>query len=103
MGGEAKMWAYLVFTETGPILILTSCTCITDGPLLDALQHRGIDKFIAYEVPIEEVHRLYGVPFEVVASDLEHGKEMRVLDFNGPHIFDTFSLSELGSPIRYEH
>jgi hypothetical protein len=93
----------MVFTETGPILILTSCQDITDTPLVQALQRRGIDKFIAYEVSTEDVHRMYGVPFEVVAADLEHGKEMRVLDFNGPHIFDTFTLSELGTPIRYEH
>jgi hypothetical protein len=76
---------------------------ITDTPLIDALRRRGIDKFIAYEVPVDAVHRLYGVPFEVVAADLEHGKDLRVLDFNGPHIFDSFSLSELGQPIRYEH
>jgi hypothetical protein len=43
------------------------------------------------------------VPFEVVASDLEQGKDMRVLDFNGSHIFDTFSLAELGKPIPHEH
>jgi hypothetical protein len=97
------MRAYLVFTETGPILILTSYTDITDDPLITALHNRGIDKFIAYEVPLDEVHRLYGVPFEVVAADIEHGKEMRVLDFNGTHIFDAFSLSELGQPIRHEH
>lgn len=103
MGVEGTMGAYLVFTETGPILILTSCSDVTDTPLLQALQRRGIDKFIAYEVSLEEVHRMYGVPFEVVAADLEHGKDMRVLDFNGPHIIDTFALSELGTPIPYEH
>jgi len=97
------MRAYLVFTETGPILILTSRPCITEGSLPESLRCRGVDKFIAYEVPVESVHRLYGVPFEVVASDLERGKDMRVLDFNGPHIFDTFSLSELGRAIPYEH
>jgi hypothetical protein len=97
------MRSYLVFTESGPILILTSWGEITEAPLVQALQRRGVDKFIAYEVPVDEVHRLYGVPFEVVASDLERGKEMRVLDFNGPHIFDTFSLSALGRPIRYEN
>ena len=97
------MRAYLVFTETGPILILTSRPSITDDPLVHALERRGVDKFIAHEVPVEEVHRLYGVPFEVVASDLEQGRDMRVLDFNGPHIIDNFDLSELGAPIPYEH
>ena len=97
------MTAYLVFTETGPILILTSSDCITEGSLPQSLERRGVDKFIAYEVPVESVHRLYGVPFEVVASDLEEGRDTRVLDFNGPNIFDAFSLSELGKPITYEH
>lgn len=97
------MRSYLVFTETGPILILTSCSSVTEDTLLDSLRHKGIDKFIAYEVPLDAVHRRYGVPFEVVASDIEHGKSVRVLDFNGLHIFDTFPLSDLGSPIPYEH
>ncbi len=97
------MRAYLVFTESGPILLLTSCSAITEDTLLGALEDRGIRKFIAYEVPVDSVHRLYGVPFEVVASDLERGQRMRVLDFNGPHILDTFSLSDLGRPITYEH
>jgi len=96
------MRAYLVFTETGPILILTTCASVTEGPLPETLHRRGVDKFIAYEVPVDEVHRRYGVPFEVVASDLEQGKQMRVLDFNGSHIFDAFSLSELRNPVAYE-
>jgi len=97
------MRAYLVFTPTGLILLLTSCSCITEDSLLVALERMGIDKFIAYEVPVDLVHRSYGVPFEVVASDIERGKEMRVLDFNGTHIFDTFKLSDLGQPVAYEH
>ena len=97
------MRAYLVFTDSGPLLILTSFTSIPTGSMLDALGRRGIDKFIASEVATEEVPRLYGVPFEVVAADLAQGKEMRVLDFNGPHIFDAFPLSNLGKPIAYEH
>jgi hypothetical protein len=97
------MRAYLVFTENGPILLMTSCSSITDGRLLDSLCRKGIGKFIAYEVPLDAVHRAYGLPFEVVASDLEHGRQARVLDFDGPHILECLSLSELGKPIRYEH
>jgi hypothetical protein len=97
------MRSYLVFTETGPILILTSCTSVTEEPLLSWLHHKGVEKFIASEVPLASVHRLYGVPFEVVASEIEHGKPVRVLDFNGVHILDSFSLSDLGRPILHEH
>lgn len=101
-GKGVTMRAYMVFIETGPILVLTSGTDITQGSLLDTLHGRGIDKFIAYEVPVDEVQRSYGVPFEVVADDLARGKELRVLDFNGSRIFDTVSFSELGRPIPYE-
>ena len=38
---------------------------------------------------------------EVIATDLESTEDMRVLDFNGHHIFSRFSLTELGEPIKY--
>ena len=95
------MLAYIVFSGTGPILILTTFPSLTDRRLLNRLGHKGIGKFIAYEVPIERVRVLYGVPFEVIAADLEHSEDVRVLDFNGHNIFANFSLAELGEPIKY--
>lgn len=95
------MRAYLVFTGTGPILVLTTYPDIGDGRLVEKLRQKGIAKFIAYEVPLERVKQLYGVPFGVIASDLEQTEDMRVLDFNGHHIFSNFSLHELGEPLRY--
>ena len=95
------MRAYLVFTGTGPILILTTYPSIQDARLVEKLSHKGIEKFIAYEVPLARVKEVYGIPFEVIAGDLEHSEDMRVLDFNGHHIFNNFSLSELGEAIKY--
>jgi hypothetical protein len=95
------MLAYIVFSGTGPILILTTYPSLTDRRLVEKLHHKGMTKFIAYEVPIEHVRQLYGVPFEVIAADLEHTEDVRVLDFNGHHIFANFSLKELGEPIKY--
>ncbi len=95
------MKAFLVFTGTGPILILTTYPDIVDPRLVEKLGHKGIRKFIAYEVPIDHVRQLYGIPFEVVAGDLEATEDMRVLDFNGHHIFNNFSLEELGEPLKY--
>ncbi|MEJ2188968.1 MAG: hypothetical protein P8Y93_06035 [Acidobacteriota bacterium] len=97
------MRSYLVLTENGPLLVMTSLSRITESTLLDALHRKGIEKFIAYEVPVDRLHQFYGVPFEVVASDLERGKEMRVLDFDGHHIFNCLSLSDLGQEIQVEH
>lgn len=97
------MRSYLVLTETGPILTVTSARDFGDEAVLGALTRRGIDKFIAYEVPVEAVRRRYGRPFEVIASDLEHGRTLRVLDFDGRHIFDCLSLSTLGRCYAHEH
>jgi len=94
------MKAYLIFTGSGPILILTTFGSVTDPRLTDKLAHKGIAKFIAYEVPIERTRALYAVPFEVIAADLAGSEDVRVLDFNGHHIFSSFSFAQLGVPIK---
>jgi len=95
------MKAFLIFTGSGPILILTTFAGVTDPRLVAKLEHKGIAKFIAYEVPLERTRQLYGVPFEVIAADLAGCEDVRVLDFNGHHIFANFRLSELGEPVRH--
>ena len=95
-----RMGAYIVFTGNGPILILTTYPRVDDPRLVEKLAHKGVAKFIAYQVPLELVQASYGVPFEVIAADLAAKEDMRVLDFNGHHIFSSFSLNELGEPIR---
>ena len=97
------MRSFLILTENGPLLVVTARSAITEGSLLESMRLRGIDKFIAYEVPVERLHECYGVPFEVIAADLDRGKEMRILDFDGPQIFDRLSFDELGEEIQYEH
>jgi hypothetical protein len=96
------MRAYLVFTGSGPILILTTFPSVTDPRLVEKLKAKGIRKFLAYEVPLARTRELYGAPFEVVAADLVGREDVRVLDFNGHHIFANFSLRELGEAISYE-
>ena len=96
------MRSFLFLTENGPLLALTSGERITEVELLDSLHGRGIDKFIAYEVPVERVHESYRKPFEIIAADMESGTDLRVVDFDGQHIFSTLSFSELGHQVRYE-
>jgi hypothetical protein len=96
------MRSYIVFSGTGPILILTTYPALTDPRLVDKLRHKGIHKFIAYEVPIEVVERIYGVPFDVISADLEKVEDLRVLDFNGHHIFSSFSFTDFSDPIKVE-
>ncbi len=97
------MRSFLLLTETGPVLLLTKSTAITESHLIEHLEKRGIRKFISFEVPVSKVHKHYGVPFEVVAADIDHGRDLRILDYNGSHIFSSFDFSELGSPTLYEH
>ena len=94
------MRTYVVFTGSGPILILTCFGSAADSGFVAKLAVKGIAKFIAYEVPLERVHAIYGRAFDVVAADLAGSDDLRVLDFNGHHIFAGFSLDELGEAVK---
>jgi hypothetical protein len=94
------MRAFLVVTGSGPILVLTTFRTVSDPGFVAKLGHKGIAKFIAYDVPLARVRAAYGDVFEVVAADLGGREDVRVLDFNGHHIFSTFSLSELGESVK---
>ncbi len=94
------MRAYLIFTGSGPILILTTYPELSDERLVSKLRYKGIDKFIAYEVHLDAVKERYAGSFANVAKDLESEEDLRVLDFNGHQIMANFSLDALGTPIK---
>jgi hypothetical protein len=93
--------AYLIFTGTGPILVLSTYPKLTDERLVEKLRYKGIDKFLAYEVELEAVKERYPESFSGILEDLESVEDIRVLDFNGHQIMANFSLEELGDPIKY--
>ena len=96
------MRAYLIFTGSGPILVLATYPELSDERLISKLRYKGIDKFIAYEVQLDAVKERYAGSFANVAKDLEGGEEdLRVLDFNGHQIMANFSLDSLGTPIKF--
>ena len=96
------MKAGIFFTGTGPILILTSYDSYTDAKFVEKLSAKGIKKFIAYEVSEEKVKQRYGMHFNVILGDLHQTDDLRVLDYDGHHVFQSFSLRELGEPIFNE-
>ena len=102
MSSQVAMRAYLIYTGTGPILVLTTYAALDDPRLLDKLRYKGIAKFIGYQVPLEIVRQRYEHSFANVAVDLQEVEDVRVLDFNGHQIMANFSLSELGEPIKIE-
>ena len=93
--------AYILFAGSGPILILSTYSELTDERLVSKLRYKGIDKFIAYEVNLDAVRKRYELSFDNISQDLEAEEDMRVLDFNGHQIMANFSLEELGEPIKF--
>jgi len=96
------MRAAVVFTGTGPILILTSYETLTDPMFIEKLATKGIKKFIAIELPVDKVKDKYGHRYDVIMEDLYQTDDLRVLDYNGYNIFSNFSFKEMGEAIRYE-
>lgn len=96
------MKAGIFITGSGPILILTSFNSLSNPLLIKKLQSKGIRKFIAYEIPEETARERYGSHFDLTLSDLKQDDDLRVLDYDGHHIFKEFSLKELGQPVFFE-
>ena len=92
----------IFFTGTGPILLLTSYEELTDSRFIEKLSTKGIKKFIAFEIDTNKVKQRYGQHYQVVLNDLHQTDDLRVLDYDGHHVFINFSLNELGEPIYYD-
>ncbi len=92
----------LLITGSGPLVLLTSYASPTAPPFLEKLAAKGIDKFIAYDVPEELARERYATHFNVVEHDLKETDDLRVLDYEGNRAFRLFSFNELGKPTYYE-
>ncbi|PKK82667.1 MAG: hypothetical protein CVT49_12370 [candidate division Zixibacteria bacterium HGW-Zixibacteria-1] len=92
----------IIFTGSGPILIITSYASLTDPGLVEKLESKGIKKFIACELDQELVRSKYGAHFTAVMNDVKQTDDLRVLDYNGHNVFYNFSFSEMGEPVYYE-
>lgn len=95
------MKAGVIFTGTGPILILTTYDSLQDPRLAEKLKARGMKKFIAYEVPVDKVKQKYGTHFSVILGDLSQTDDLRILDIDGHHVFLNFSFEEMGQPYYF--
>lgn len=96
------MRAILLLTGGGPLVILTSFASTTDLGLLMRLEAKGIDKFVAFDVPLDLARQRYGAHFSVVEHDLRETDDLRVLDYNGGRAFQLFRFDELGTPQLHE-
>jgi hypothetical protein len=96
------MKAEMLFTGSGPIVILTSHESVTAPALLEKLEAKGIARFLAYELPLDLAKQRYGGHFRTVVNDLRETDDLRVLDYNGERAFGLFGLNELGNPVIYD-
>ena len=96
------MKVFMLVTGSGPLMILTSHDSIEDPHILEKLLAKGIDKFMAYEIPYELAKERYGGHFTVVANDLHESDDLRVLDYNGERAFRLFHFSEMGEMLTHE-
>jgi len=96
------MKAAMLITGSGPIVILTSYDTVTDPTLLARLRAKGIERFFAYDLPLDLAKERYGGHFQTVLSDLHETDDLRVLDYNGERAFGLFRLDELGPQIIYD-
>jgi hypothetical protein len=96
------MKAALLIAGSGPLVILTSHASFTNPVLIKKLREKGIEKFIAYELPLAVVQERYGAHFQLVMQDLHESDDLRVLDENGERAFRLFRFKELAEPVMFE-
>ncbi|HTW51137.1 MAG TPA: BON domain-containing protein [Stellaceae bacterium] len=76
---------------------------VTDQPqVLEQLHEKGIDKFIAYELPVDLVKERYGGHFAAEVHDLHQSNDLQIIDEDGDRAFALFHFREFGHRVRYE-
>lgn len=96
------MIAIMLQTGEGALVILTSYSSPTDPALLKKLEAKGIEKFIAREIPLELARERYSQHFDAISKDLHRTDDLRVLDYSGGRAFKLFRFRELGPVIQCE-
>lgn len=93
------MKAGLLFGQSGPILIVITYPSFDDPGLIKELKNKGIDKYLAFEVPVELCRKHYGVRFTYATEKLREKDDLEVLDYNSPRVFRTFKWEEMAGPV----
>jgi hypothetical protein len=96
------MKAGIIFTGSGPLLILTSYDSFTNPKFVEKMKAKGVKKFMGYEVSLDLCQQRYGEHYPVILNDLRQSDDLRVLDYDGHHIFLTFSFNEYGQQFKHE-
>jgi hypothetical protein len=96
------MKAGVIVNGTGAILVLTAGNSFEDPDLLNCLREKGMDKYIAFEIPVDEVKAKYGQHLSVTLADRKQSDACRVVDVDGARIFRNFPLDIFSPPISHD-
>lgn len=96
------MNVFILFAGSGPLVVLTSHASLEDSELLQRLAAKGIDKFLAYNIPLALARERYGIHFDIVAHGLSETDDLRVLDFDGTRALRLFAFTEMTGPYIHE-
>jgi len=100
--GRFAMKAGLLLTGSGALIFLTSHITLDSEELIAKFRAKGINKFIAYEIPFDKAREKYAGHFDIVIQDLKENDDLRILDYDGSRAFRMFSFSEMGAPLMHE-
>ena len=92
----------IVFTGTGPILIMTTYDDFADEKFCRKMAQKGITKFMAFEVPENLCKQKYGLHYQIIMDDVKEDEDLRVLDYNGFNVFHNFPFDTWGEEYRHE-
>lgn len=96
------MKAGLLLSGNGALIYLTSHKAFMDDNLIRKFESKGITKFMAFEIPVQEAKKRYAGHFDMVVQDLRESDDLRILDYEGSRAFRMFSFSEMGEAFTYE-
>ena len=77
MNLDSLMNVFFLFTGSGSLVILTSCSSVENPALLRRLGAEGIERFLAYQVPIKLAKERYGTHFDIVAAELAESDDLQ--------------------------
>ncbi|GAB4269685.1 MAG: hypothetical protein Kow0065_19710 [Methylomicrobium sp.] len=96
------MKVFLVFSGSGTTVVLSNIASVDDPVLSQALASKGIEKYIAFEIPVALAKARYGHHFDEAEQELGEHRHLRVLDYNGERAMRLFRFDELGPMFMHE-
>ncbi|MGE5546765.1 MAG: hypothetical protein ACM33T_07705 [Solirubrobacterales bacterium] len=96
------MKAAIVFTGGGPLAVLTAYDSLEDPDLVRRLEAKGFYKYMAFEVPLDEVRQCYGAHYQQIVDDYTQPEELKILDEDGNRIFRMIPFADFGPGIAHE-